>query len=326
MHTDSIHSHRAFIGISLLVAVVMIFGLTMGWRWHLRQLDSRRGIIALNSDFSQSNPARQGGLPSRMGSQPRMLPERGMMSDARPVRYLRGQPTVPKSSVVEVLPIVNATTTLREAQMVIKRYWDTPDWRDRSVYVLDSTRVIKLMEDFYEVQHGVDPVVGAAMDQGRYRIDGHEVVLLTFRSSRPGDRLEIALRRDDTGKLLLDWESYVGYSEKSFAQIKKARSTEPTLIRAFAKIDDYYNYEFSDAEKYLSVRLTSQDSEDSVHAYCERSSELGKWLTEHLGATPELSMTKGYTLWAAYPRDSQSERCLQLIQVAASRWLIMPQE
>ncbi len=104
----------------------------------------------------------------------------------------------------------------------------------------------------------------------------------------------------------------------------KAKSTKPVLIRALVKIDDYYSFEFDNSKEYLSLKINAADSEESIHAFCKRDSVIGNWIKEDLGDDPDSSLIKGYTLWVAYPPDAKSNACLNLVQVAAGRWLIVP--
>ena len=162
------------------------------------------------------------------------------------------------------------------------------------------------------------------MSQGRFRIDGTEIVLLTYRSARADGKLEIALRRSTGDRFVIDWESFVGYSEKSFAELKRSKPASPVLVRGLVQLHDYYNFEFSDAQKFLSVKVIAPDGDDFIHAYCLRDSQMGRWLLQDLGGRAEDSLTKGYTLWINYPNNTQSDRCVNLIQIPAGRWLILP--
>jgi|GEM_PF-683572 len=327
MYSVPSNSHRTFIAVSGMLAIVLLFGLVVGWRWHFHALESRRALQELSA---KTEARMQERIPSGgdvfISSPGAQMPESGslLVSDSRPLEYLPDAPLVPARSVIEALPMVNAANTLVMANRLMRAYNETPDWRDRVKFVHDSTRVEKLMEDYYENQHAVDPVAGALIGQARYRIDGAEIVLFTYRSARPEGKLEVAMRKDATGKLLLDWESYVGYSEIAFPQIIADTSTKPVMVRALAKLDDYYNYEFSDRERYVSLKLTAADSDDSFHAYCEREGPIGIWLREDLGSSPQTSLTKGYTLWVAHPPAAQSPRALKIVQIAAGRWIIVP--
>ena len=315
--------------LSSTLLIVLGFVLVVGWRHHFRTLESRRMVTELNVRAEALRKQRTLPVNSVVVAAPgrqKPLKPSMLLADATPARFDAKAPLVPERSIIEVLPIINANSVLAEATQVIRKYMDTPNWRDRIIYVHEPQRVGKLMEDYYERQQSIDPVVGALMDQGRYRIDGTEIVLLTYRSARLEGKLEIALRQDPTGHLVIDWESLVGYSEISFKRLMETQTTTPKLIRAYVKLDDYYNYEFSDAKKYLSLKLTSSDNEDFLNAYCERDSIIGRWIVEDLGTEANSSLVKGYTIWVSYPPDAKSNRCLNLVQLAAGRWLIVPQK
>jgi hypothetical protein len=315
--------------LSLTLTIILGFVLIVGWRVHFRAIESRKVVAELNERAEAMRKQRALPVNSLVVAGPgrqKPLKPSMLLADATPARFDSAAPLVPARSIIEVLPVINANSVMAEATQVIRKYMDTPNWRDRIIYVHEPQRVGKLMEDYYERQQSIDPVVGALMDQGRYRIDGTEIVLLTYRSARLEGKLEIALRQDPTGHLVIDWESLVGYSEISFSRLTETKTTTPKLIRAYVKLDDYYNYEFSDSKKYLSLKLTSSDNEDFLNAYCERESVIGRWIVEDLGTEANSSLVKGYTLWVSYPPDAKSNRCLNLVQLTAGRWLILPQK
>lgn len=317
-------------GASCTLVFVLMMGLIVGWRHHFKTVGQRQAVMELAAKAENARLLKPQQQPNKVvvGAPGTIMPEKASMllGDAAPMKFDPGAQVVPERSVIEVLPMVNAGSVLSEASEVIRKYNETPNWQDRLKYVFEPERVRRLMEDYYEQQHGVDPVMGALMDQGRFRIDGTEIVLLTYRGARTDGKLEIALRRASGDRLVIDWESFVGYGEKSFAELIRSRPAKPVLIRALVKLDDYYNFEFSDSKKHLSLKLSAPDGESFVNAYCEHDSVMGRWLAEDIGIRPEDSLVKGYTLWVSYPENAQSDRCLNLTQIAAGRWLILPQK
>jgi hypothetical protein len=329
MHLAPPGSHRAFVVASWTLALVLMMGLAVGWRHYFKVVKQRQILMETSARAERARMPQNTQPPATavVAAPGTTMPETSAMllGGATPMKYDPGASLVPARSVVEVLPMVNAGSVLAEASAIIQKYNSTPNWQDRLKYVFEPERVRRLMEDYYEQQRGVDPVMGALMDQGRYRIDGTEIVLLTHRGARPDGKLEIALRRTASDRLVIDWESFVGYGEMSFKDLISSRSAKPVMIRALVKVDDYYNFEFSDSKKLLSIKLTSPDGDSFVNAYCERDSVMGKWLSEDLGTRPDDSLIKGYTLWVSFPENAQSDRCLNLIQIPAGRWLILPQ-
>ncbi len=188
--------------------IVLGFVLVVGWRWHFKTVASRADFIemATRMDALRKRQTMPGNsvVMTAPGHQKPEKPSL-LLADARPLRYDATASVVPERSVIESLPIVNAGSILTEADQVIKKYAATPHWKDRLMYIHDPDRVKVLMQDFYEVQHAVDPVMGALMDQARYRINNTEIVLMTYRSGRLEGKLEVALRKNEAGRLVLDW-------------------------------------------------------------------------------------------------------------------------
>lgn len=316
---------------SWTLAVVIVLSLVLGWRYHFRLVEHRKMVTQMAAKAEQTRHS-QVHTPVNtlvVAAPGTTMPETPslLLGNATPPQtYDPNARTVPRPTVVEVLPLVNAGSILGEAEQTLDKYAKTPQWQDRLQFVFEPERVRALMEDYYEKQHDVDPVRGPLIDHGRFRLNGTEIVLLAYRSGRPTGRLEIMLRRSGAGRLVIDWESFVGYSEKSFAELASTRPTSPVLIRGFVKLDDYHNYEFSDSKQYLSLKVTSPDASSFLNAYCLRDSDLARWLLADLGSSPERSLTKGYPLWITYPDKAQSGRCVNLIQIPAGRWLVLPEK
>jgi hypothetical protein len=164
-------------------------------------------------------------------------------------------------------------------------------------------------------------VAGDARRQARFRLNGKEVLLFSYAGTRIDGSLDVALITQPDGQYKLDWESYVGASDLSWPDLKKLRSTEPRVFRVFAKLDDYFNYEFTDDKRYLCLHLSSSDSFYFVKGYCERASPLGKTVESLLGSGPE---RVALTLRLSFPEQAQSDHCVLINGVVANRWLIVP--
>jgi hypothetical protein len=202
-------------------------------------------------------------------------------------------------------------------------YFSAKDWRAKATYVNDGAILLDSMRDFYEVRKSGDPLLGTLQNRQRYRLDGTEILYYSYESpNRHGNILEIALRRSTDGKFLIDWESLVGHSEMSWSDFKRERPAKPVLFRAFATLSDYYNFEFADQqEKYLSVNLLSPDGLESVHGYCERKSELGRTLLNVMSRNQSVC---GITLRLAFSEKAESNHCVNITQLIADRWLLLP--
>lgn len=329
LHPASRYPHRAMMMLLAILGGSVAFGLVVGWQWFFdhsarraaiqefaarKEADAKRRADALAAaeitEASATGNAPSDGLPR--------VPLRDMakegMSDPDGT-------AVPREPVTITLPIDPNSPDVQQADDLLQLYWKTKKWEDRLPYVYQPERTRFLMEQFYEVQRGSDPVSGALLNRGHYRLDGTEILHFTYSCNRPGDVLELAMRRNADGRFVLDWTSYVGFGEMAWGQFKKERSTTPMLFRAFATSSDYYNYEFTDRQKFVSVNLLSPDGQISLHAYCERDTPMGAALSQALSRGNTMS---GIVVRLAFPENAQSDNCVLIRQFVSDRWLMLP--
>lgn len=81
----------------------------------------------------------------------------------------------------------------------------------------------------------------------------------------------IVLEKVD-GRFLVDWESWVGWGDLDWKELFKQRPTKPVELRVIASKDDYYNREFKDEHKWLSVRLERPGEDRLLYGYIDSQS------------------------------------------------------
>ena len=67
--------------------------------------------------------------------------------------------------------------------------------------------------------------------------------------------------------MLLDWESYVSYSDMTFDELAEKKPTEPVRLRVIATVGNYYNNNFSDETKWKAVKLENLNEENVIYGY-----------------------------------------------------------
>ncbi|MEO1826371.1 MAG: hypothetical protein ABGZ31_11755 [Roseibacillus sp.] len=100
-------------------------------------------------------------------------------------------------------------------------------------------------------------------------------VIFSDNSRRP-----ITVQRGENG-YRVDWESWVGYSEMTWEDIREARTMTPVVFRVLCSKVEYYNYGFEDEGKWTSFRLQSPDREHTLFGYVARRSEEEKRLVRY---------------------------------------------
>lgn len=319
-------SHRAFLGVCATLCICLLLTLFVGWKWYFENLSNRNMLIEL----AKKAEARVQGL-EKMG----LMIDTGAAtpsSSAPPASNVSELPaqasaTAPPSDdelpgkfAIKELPLLETSEEVVQALAMLDQYWKIEAWQDKVPFVARSDRVSDLMKDFYETQKGADPMPGGLVSKARYQIDGIEILYFSYTSNRPSGTLEVVMLRETDGKFRIDWESLTGYGEMSFGDFREKRPVKPVTLRAYARRFEYFNFEFSDADKYLCVKLTAGNGENSIYAYCERGTKLARWLESDMAGTGPTSL-KGYTVQVSFPPNAQSNQCVFLIKLLNPRWL-----
>jgi hypothetical protein len=74
--------------------------------------------------------------------------------------------------------------------------------------------------------------------------------------------------------LKIDWESWAGWSEISWKEFMATKPTSGHVFRVILAPVDYYNFEFTDDQKWQSYRLESPDHEHAVYGYAGKGTVL----------------------------------------------------
>lgn len=343
----------------LLVALLMFLGAVGGAVWMVAK--SYRAPSTVPVD----RPSKQAG-PKKINEVDDLLPGRGtkravtIVADPKTITALDNlrktveQEAVPKPKKLEAPPASSAvkaasyaeelavdrralTSDAPEVQFALEhlqKYRAAKTWQEKLPLVYQPTDTQSLMERFYGSQGLKDPDLGEFMSASDLRVGKRKVISLTFRcSGRLNMTAHINFHRAPSG-LLLDWESMVGFSNRSFGEFRSEKSARPTIFRVLAAADDYYNFEFADVKKYLSLKLYSPDGDDYLNSFCERESPTGKKLVEIIGnasneraISSSLSGSRGgsfpVTLELAFPEHAQSDRCVRIERFIDAWWLAL---
>ncbi len=348
-HFSSTNPHRALMVVTGLLALGITGATAAGWIWYFKERDIRVRIASLGAKYEKRGPAvpgvAEGGeatpnaAEASNGAVPRL--KRPGSTAASSIGMRPGLPSDTPSLAppdglaltdmvkAEALPTAGAQIQLLPGQLppedklasseILQRYWRATDWEGKIASVLYPEKAKVSMQDFYEVQKQTDPTLGALGGVQRYRFNGVEIITYGYAGSRLKGRVEMALLKDAEGKWKLDWESFVGYSEMAWGQFKKERPTGAKLFRVFADRGDYWNFEFSEESKFLSVQMLSPDGLTSIHGYCERASSLGQEVESVLSRSQGV---QALTLRLAFPEKAESDHCVRILGLVSERWLL----
>lgn len=273
-------------------------------------------------------PAR---LPDRTDAAPAPKPVPGTLSGATLPAGATAT-ALPMEKVLSSIGIGGKTTsaklpTVREAKDLLDRLVKTSIISEKMDLVIDKPGLEERMQAFYRERNEREPIVGEQSADIVTELGGQKFLDVAYRHpSSPSGVVHARFIRDERDIVRLDWESFVGYSQVGWKQYREQRPAEPVLLRAFASLDDYHNYEFNDPAKFLSVRLRHLDGSQTLNGFCEKGGSVALRLEARLATAPPSESASG-RVWVPvvvkvqFPAKAESDHCVVLLDMVYEQWL-----
>ncbi len=169
-----------------------------------------------------------------------------------------------------------ATNDSNDAVALVRKYLKTKHWQDRLQYVASPDKVKPLMERYYKEFKG--PITYHGIEDLGNGPGGSKLIKAII-----NDRNTTYYWISETANgLKIDWEASVGYNPISAAAYKASRPTTPIRLRVIGQLKDYYNFEFTNRKKWLSINLQDKNGDLDLTGYVDRASDSGHALYERL--------------------------------------------
>ena len=147
---------------------------------------------------------------------------------------------------------------------------------------------------------------------------GERAIVITLKD---GTQREANVVRED-GRSVVDWPSFVAWSDMEWAHFMDKKPAEPILFRVIAEAEQRYDNAFADPKKLACLKLINprDTTAHPLYAYVERSSIIGQEI-DVLMRQAEGRPTK-LTLHLKYPAKATSQDQVWIDSVLASGWMV----
>ena len=180
-----------------------------------------------------------------------------------------------------------------------------------------SNRVSQLMRSHYK-NNNDGPIayrrISLAGEEGTGIIDGFYIIKVSF----PDFSILPVVLALEENKIVVDWESFVGYSELTLKEFISNKPEEPRLFRLHANSDDYFNFQFSE-EEYRCLYLRNPEDTESVYGYIKRGSVADGQLSRIAESGQSIRFL---TLKLRYPKKIGGNNQTIIDEIVTSGWLI----
>ncbi len=174
----------------------------------------------------------------------------------------------------DIVPKTNQESALKTVASFLK----ASTLKERVKYVRQQELWGPRMREYY-VRNGDGPVLFDRVEA----VDGSAKDAASFVFSvvlQDGLRREISVGKSNGGDYVVDWASFVLYSEMDWDKFHSKRPTEPMTFRVLAMPSDYFKNGFSDSKKLVCLKLANplNAAKPALYAYAERNSTVGRSL------------------------------------------------
>lgn len=220
----------------------------------------------------------------------------------------------------EIEGVIDAgMVALMEAESVVRSFLTAETVEDLEGLVRTPEVTIPRLREWYQthvwqppgaktIGYGGGVSVKGAMASFSVKLDDYSV--------KP-----IAVERTPEG-YLVDWESWVAWSEIAWEELFKKRPTQLTEVRVSCEKDSYYNRLFNDDSKWLAVRMESPGKDRSIYGYIDTGTTT---LTSLLG-----DLKSGHsipvTIKIRYPEGSIADDQVIIEEYIQHGWVRPPKE
>ena len=169
---------------------------------------------------------------------------------------------------------------------------------------------------------------------GRHGFDGLKINRFSYRNETSflGSMASVSIMMSDFVKremvfvadgdtLLIDWESWVGWSELPWSEFMEKRPASPKLFRVKAQLGNYFNYGFQEHSNWRCYEFESPDGEHLLFAYGEIGSEADNKL-----AGVEQRDKRALTVRLRYPENAPAANQVIIDEVLADRWVVLDEQ
>ncbi len=140
---------------------------------------------------------------------------------------------------------------------------------------------------------------------------------LTFRSQTQDYSSHFGVLKYSKDEILLDWESFVAYSDMSWEELAEKKPTKSVRVRVTATRAFYYNEEFTDEAKWQAVSLNSPNEGDAIYGYVQKGSATSQRLFNF-----GLSDNRKVVLDVYFPEGAKEGNQVFIERVVQQGWVI----
>lgn len=219
------------------------------------------------------------------------------------------------------LPANNSVpqTEMESAMKTVTSFLRALTIKERIKFVRQQELWGPRMREYY-VHNGDGPVMFDRVEALESGANGE--ANFTFSVVLPdGLRRNIVVAKSDKGDFLVDWASFVLYSEMDWDKFRGKRPTAPVTFRVLAMPSDNFKRAFSDSKNLVCLKLANplNSAKPALYAYADRNSTVGRSLAFLMQTFSGKAIP--LILRLKYPSSADTENQVLICEFVGEGWV-----
>ena len=201
---------------------------------------------------------------------------------------------------------------IERAGNVVRQFLQADGYLLKLQYLREKDTVAPLVKEFYS-RHDSKPITESNLTYGMI---GHGIVSVAFELPAKDVTWFFNLTPDnDTYKI--DWFTSTLYQSEHIGSFLDSKSTKPTTLHVLVSRGSYYNYAWSDENKYQCFNISFPGLDREIYGYVDKDSDVG---IEMMLLTA-LEPSHAAILEARFPDKPEDGRQIEILKLISRDWL-----
>lgn len=241
-------------------------------------------------------------------------------------------------ALVSEKALVDASQDKANIIACVKQYLESTSLEERANICRDPETVLRKMTQHYSNELTFDAYhFEEVLHIINKKTKDMVITMVAANATRSGGEADsgkevknLLLVKQDDGSYLVDWETSVTFQPSDWKSFVANKSTEPHVFRAEVRervLRGPYLYEFSDDAIYQAYRISLRTKpEEFLLGYAKKDSEVDRRLKKQLSkksrSAKKHEVIAPMIIKVAFPANSQSDQCVEIIEVISDMWFI----
>ena len=202
-----------------------------------------------------------------------------------------------------------------ESEKVVRAFLTAESAEDLEGLVRTPELTVPRMREWYGRHKWAAPGATQVCVGGQVKVKG---VMASMSVQLNDYSIKIIVLERTADGYLIDWESWVAWSEMDWTDLFKKRPTQSVEVRVLCQKDSYYNRLFSDEQKWLAVKMEYPEADRLLYGYIENNTTTLTSLVGDLRSGDVIPMT----LKVRYPEGSVADNQVIIEDYVQKGWII----